>query len=829
MPIESHWGYSGDVQDLSVLYRKLERASFSQREQIADEVVREMPHDQIATLVRGLEHPQQGVRLGVIEILARAGSRESLRKLMQHARDHDGDDRVFALRALASLAQPGDDFLADSVRGWLTSRDPFVEAQAQKLARILASGRAAAAREPRTDTGEPRSEPKASTPSSAAPRTATAEPLERLVVRLFAATKGSERVVLVDALERRGPQALAAAAKLVMNKATADLVALVARALIRHSTALPADTLVPALEAARKRLGDAPIAEAAIDDALVAFGGAAVSPTLLARLGSFEPAQLDALVQRLAERPAGELALHAPALLDAVSRRPAVWSSLGPLLARAAPELRDTARGELRRLAERVVDQLRRGERIPAVTAVSVAWVIARLGEPGEPLPRQLRGALERLAATEAVHALCALCARLATEEAAAALIAMLRDPLPEARAGARDALATWQSPWIRIDGTDPPAIVATYRDEHAAPLERRGDRLVAANSEDYVLDGRGRPVPSGQTELGGCLCCSPPRALVRRRGEGMRCPTTWECHLRDGDRTLFERDHPQGRCKRCDSIRPRVRDGARTICLDCRAGLPDALTPHDHEAPVEPDPESRLPSEHGRGDRDALPKPPTADELAQIAPRIRAAIVANVFIIARDGYQSWNGSGIIIARDGNHIAILTNRHVVESDDGGRLLPLEAMTVAGEAIKAKAIWRAKRGVDLAIIEARVEQADLIGVMPLGTGSVLVGAEVFAIGNPLGLAWSYSAGTLSAIRHWTTQDGESVRILQTDASIAPGSSGGGLFHSDGHLLGVMSFGRQGHAGSAVHFAFSIESVKNALQRDKLRWRNQSLAD
>ncbi|NKB16716.1 MAG: hypothetical protein HC774_07445 [Sphingomonadales bacterium] len=48
-------------------------------------------------------------------------------------------------------------------------------------------------------------------------------------------------------------------------------------------------------------------------------------------------------------------------------------------------------------------------------------------------------------------------------------------------------------------------------------------------------------------------------------------------------------------------------------------------------------------------------------------------------------------------------------------------------------------------------------------------------------------------------------------------------GGGLFHHDGHLLGVMSFGRQGHAGSAVHFAFSIDAVRNALTRDKVSWR------
>ena len=241
---------------------------------------------------------------------------------------------------------------------------------------------------------------------------------------------------------------------------------------------------------------------------------------------------------------------------------------------------------------------------------------------------------------------------------------------------------------------------------------------------------------------------------------------------------------------------------------------------------PVGPVPQApAVPSER---DAEALPKPPSAAELEHVAPHIRAAIRANVFIGARDGDQRWNGSGIIIARDGNHILVLTNRHVVESDDRARLCALDAMTMSGEAIRMSCIWRAKKGVDLALVEGRVDQPDAIGVMPLGTGAGLVGAEVFAIGNPLGLAWSYTAGTLSAIRHWTTPDGQSVRVLQTDANIAPGSSGGGLFHADGHLLGVMSFLRQGHAGGSAHFALSIDAIREAFAREDVRWRETELA-
>lgn len=786
--------------DLEALYRKLEFASFSQREQIAGEVVVAAgTRDALAPLVRGLEHPHVSVRLGIIEILRRATYREGLRKLLAHALAHDGDDRVFAVRAIAQLAEPGDTFLVEHAQAWATSGNAYLEPHGQKLVELL--GRA------RIRPPEPK-----------------ADSLDKLVVNLFTAVKGAERIELVAQIEQRGPAALVAATKLVLAKGNENLVSYIARAVIRNASAIAKpDALIPLFEQARKRLGHAPIANAAIDDALLSLGALALSPALLSRLREMDKPQADALVARLAESEPQVVALHVPTLLDALAAKPTLWSSLGPVLVYAAEHLRESARIELRAQTELAVDELRRGTLLPPVTVVSATWVLAKIGERGEALPRQLRTALDRVAAAEGALALCALCAKLATEDAATGLVAMLRDPLAEARAAARDAIATWTSPWVAIENDQ---IIPRYVDENGAPLVRRGDKLVVASSgEEYVLDRTGRPVRQGDSEYGGCLCCGPARALIRRRGEGLRCPTTWEGHLRDNGRTLLAQDHALGRCKRCDSVRPRIRDGARIICLDCGAGI------NADGMPVGPVPQGpAVPSEHGRGgNADELPKPPSAAELEHVAPQIRAAIRANVFIGARDGDQRWNGSGIIIARDANHILVLTNRHVVESDDRARLCALDAMTTSGEPIRMSCVWRAKKGIDLALVEGRVDNPEAIGVMALGAGVGLVGAEVFAIGNPLGLAWSYTAGTLSAIRHWTTPDGQSVRILQTDANIAPGSSGGGLFHADGHLLGVMSFLRQGYAGGSAHFALSIDAIREAFAREDVRWHGATLAE
>ncbi|MBK9030848.1 MAG: serine protease [Myxococcales bacterium] len=780
--------------DRARLLRQLEFASFAQRGQVAAEVAATATAAEVDELLDLLAHPHPHVRLGVLEVIRCAGHRDARARVLAHARAHAGDDRVFALRALVDLARPGDDDLRAAATAWSSDADAFVAAQAQRLA-------AAAAPAPADASGPTRA------------------PLDQLVVRLFGAPRAAERIASVEAIERRGPAAVVATARLALVKGSADVVPLVVRALIRQAAAVAEPpTLIPLLEGARRRLRDAPAAVAALDDALLALGGLGHAPALLRRLLELEPGQVDALVARLCGLPAPEVALHVPAMLDALGRRPAMWSSLGPALAYAAADVRDGARAELRRHADLVIAELRAGRGRPPVTVVSTTWVLARVAAPGEVLPRQLRAALERLPAPEAATALVALCARLATEAAATVLVALARDPLDAARTAAQAAIAAWRSPWVELTAGEPPTVTPRYLAADGAPLARRDERLLGADGVEHVLAADGRPVVATATEHGGCRCCAPPRALVRRAGDGLRCPASWVAYLRDGAELVREDAHPHGRCRACDSLRPRVREGDRTVCLACGAG---------RAAVVAPPP--GLPNVPVATEQQALPRPPTLAEFALVSPTIRAAMGANVFVRAHDGDDRFNASGIVIARDGDHVAILTNRHVVESDDQARLCRLEAMTVAGEARELRTVWRAARGVDLALIEGRVSDADQLAVMPLGAGAALVGAPVFAIGNPLGLPWSYSTGAVSAIRDWTSRDGLPVRVLQTDTSISPGSSGGGLWHADGHLVGVISFGHQGGHGSPVQFALSIAAVRDAFARDDLRWRGRPLTD
>ncbi|WP_422095850.1 S1C family serine protease [Variovorax sp.] len=92
------------------------------------------------------------------------------------------------------------------------------------------------------------------------------------------------------------------------------------------------------------------------------------------------------------------------------------------------------------------------------------------------------------------------------------------------------------------------------------------------------------------------------------------------------------------------------------------------------------------------------------------------------------------------------------------------------------------------------------------------GSARVGQRVYAIGNPRGLENTLSDGILSGLRG---EEGE--RLLQTTAAIAPGSSGGGLFDSEGRLLGITTFAAKD--GGSLNFAVPAEWLAELPARAK----------
>jgi S1-C subfamily serine protease len=140
-------------------------------------------------------------------------------------------------------------------------------------------------------------------------------------------------------------------------------------------------------------------------------------------------------------------------------------------------------------------------------------------------------------------------------------------------------------------------------------------------------------------------------------------------------------------------------------------------------------------------------------------------------------------GSGVVLTSDG---FLLTSAHVVDGAIEGRAAFTDGTGSAFDVIGADPLS------DLAVLRA---QGDVPAPATLGDAAGLrVGQLVVAVGNPLGLSGSVTAGVVSALgRSLPTRAGSTVRVvedvIQTDAALNPGNSGGALSDSAGRVVGV----------------------------------------
>jgi putative serine protease PepD len=201
---------------------------------------------------------------------------------------------------------------------------------------------------------------------------------------------------------------------------------------------------------------------------------------------------------------------------------------------------------------------------------------------------------------------------------------------------------------------------------------------------------------------------------------------------------------------------------------------------------------------------------------IAELAARLIPAVVS---ISVSGGGGSGTGSGFFLDSNGY---ILTNNHVVESTATSGRITVE--TSDNKKYPAKLIGR-DSSYDLAVLKINVTSAP---TLQLGNSDqVMVGDSVIAIGSPLGLSGTVTAGIISSKNRAVTTGngfGESsfINALQTDAAINPGNSGGPLVDSTGAVIGVNSaiatLGVSSQAGSiGLGFAIPINQAKKTAEQ------------
>lgn len=200
-----------------------------------------------------------------------------------------------------------------------------------------------------------------------------------------------------------------------------------------------------------------------------------------------------------------------------------------------------------------------------------------------------------------------------------------------------------------------------------------------------------------------------------------------------------------------------------------------------------------------------------TVAETGDLAP-IVAAVQPSVVTVLVDGNRSSSlGSGVVLSADG---LILTNNHVIESDG-----TVSVRLSTGQTVPASVV-ATDTSHDLALVQA----TGLSGLTPVTFAtddSVAVGDTVLAFGAPLGLEGTVTSGIVSALdRSLDTGDEKLSGLLQTDAAINQGNSGGALVDMSGRVVGInVAIATAGDSTGSVGLGFAIpaDTVTSVVKR------------
>ncbi len=194
-------------------------------------------------------------------------------------------------------------------------------------------------------------------------------------------------------------------------------------------------------------------------------------------------------------------------------------------------------------------------------------------------------------------------------------------------------------------------------------------------------------------------------------------------------------------------------------------------------------------------------------DSVVGITTKTKAT--KNTIFGSQTGYVEGVGSGSIVTKDGY---ILTNSHVVSNGDASEI---NVLLSDNKTVKAKLVWN-DTTLDLAII--KVEAKNLSPIDLGDSDKVKVGDKAVAIGNPLGLQLqsTVTSGIISGLNRTVSfENGAQMDgLMQTDAAINAGNSGGALLNSRGELVGINT-AKAGNS-DGIGFAIPVNLAKKVIK-------------
>ncbi len=167
---------------------------------------------------------------------------------------------------------------------------------------------------------------------------------------------------------------------------------------------------------------------------------------------------------------------------------------------------------------------------------------------------------------------------------------------------------------------------------------------------------------------------------------------------------------------------------------------------------------------------------------------------------------QSGAGSGVIISQDGY---IVTNNHVVSGAS-----QIKVTTQDKQSYEATLIGRDEK-TDVAVL--KIDATGLTAAAIGDSDKLAVGEFALAVGNPLGtLGGTVTDGIISALDRDITVNNQTMTLLQTNAAVSPGNSGGGLFNAKGELIGIVNAKSGGSDVEGLGFAIPINTAMEVAE-------------